>query len=68
LEEVGTGSQRNRGHRENGVVGQKRKISTKPKGGKTNGKKAKKETILHQEIVQVVHGLAEAAVQPCQEQ
>jgi hypothetical protein len=49
-------------------VGQKRKINTKLKGGKTNGKKARNETILHQETILGVHGLAEAAPQPRQEQ
>jgi hypothetical protein len=49
-------------------MGQKRKISTKPEDGKTTGKKAKKETIMHQETVPSIHGLAEAAVQPRQGQ
>jgi hypothetical protein len=49
-------------------MGQKRKTSTKPKGGKTTGTKARKETILHQETVPGVHGLVEATVQPHQEQ
>jgi hypothetical protein len=34
----------------------------------TTGKKAKKETIMHQETVPSVHGLVEATVQPRQGQ
>jgi hypothetical protein len=55
-------SQRNQGHGKNRVVGQKRKLITKSEGGKTVGKKARNETILHQETVSGTHGLAEAAV------